>query len=780
MSRGRRRASSNPVLGSHRPLLGGWWIATLLPLAWIAPTDVLAQEQPAYLDVVVNQVHQGTLLVYLEPGDVLVAMSDLEAAGLRGLAGERRDVSGRVFLSLASLAPDVAYEINEERLELALTVRPGLLPRTIVDLGSSRPKAITYGRERTAFLNYALRTGRADRVSGDGEAGLRLGGALLHGSLSRPADGPMLRGLTNVTVDDRPRMLRWVIGDHTTSAGTLSGSATLAGLSLSRDFGLDPYFDRYPSLGLSAVALSPSVLETYVNGRLVGTQTVPPGPIELRNPPVISGHGSVRVVVRDRFGAARELLSTYYFTPRLLACGLSEYDYSFGLRRERTESAQWDYRSLAFVGSHRIGITGAITAGGHLEADPRLVDVGPSLTARLPFGELDFAATASRREGVDGRSASLAYDYLGHPLAFGAMAQSLSAGWATLTSSPSADRGALQASASVGLQVTPRSSLGLRLSRAEFRSGVRNQEASFLGNVTLPGRLSLVVAGTRPLGGRARDLQLSIHLTRSIGTRTMVDLSPEVRDRTVTTGARIQQVLPTGSGYGYRIEGPVGPSGSTRTALQYQSPYGRYEATFDDGRSSAPRTVSVSGAVVAIDGRVHLTRPAHQGFALLRVPGLRGVRAYLGGQEVGRTNGRGELIVPNVLPNYGNRLTIEEKDVPVNYSIEANERIIAPSNGGAVLALFPVKRLQSITGRLLVDANGKSIVPAYGQLTLAVNGEALVSPLGKQGEFYLEDVPPGRYPAEVQFGDQVRKFEVRVPPSADPILDLGEVICVSP
>jgi len=53
---------------------------------------------------------------------------------------------------------------------------------------------------------------------------------------------------------------------------------------------------------------------------------------------------------------------------------------------------------------------------------------------------------------------------------------------------------------------------------------------------------------------------------------------------------------------------------------------------------------------------------------------------------------------------------------------------------------------------MLISFTGKSIVPEYGDLTLADGkGFQAESVLGKNGEFYLENIPAGRYRATVIF-----------------------------
>ena len=50
--------------------------------------------------------------------------------------------------------------------------------------------------------------------------------------------------------------MRWLVGDRFDSTGPLGGSALVGGLSVSREFTLDPYFVRFPTVGLSGAVLT--------------------------------------------------------------------------------------------------------------------------------------------------------------------------------------------------------------------------------------------------------------------------------------------------------------------------------------------------------------------------------------------------------------------------------------------------------------------------------------------------------------------------------------------
>jgi outer membrane usher protein len=290
------------------------WLIAQRCLGWLALATVYGglalcsqrafavQDQRAVLTLRVNLSEKGEIFVILREGDVLARISDLEQAGLHGLAGQREVVGGEPYVSLTSLAPTITYAVDETTLTLHLTVAPTLLPPTVLNLRTDRPPGLTYSQDTSAFLNYALNWSDFKRVDAFSEAGISLAGNLLASSFSRTADGAFIRGLTSLTLDERDSLRRWVIGDRFAGTGVLGGGAFLGGISVSREFTLDPYLFRYPALGISGALLTPSTVDLYVNGILVRQEQLPPGPFALQNLPLLSGSGVTRLVIRDAFG----------------------------------------------------------------------------------------------------------------------------------------------------------------------------------------------------------------------------------------------------------------------------------------------------------------------------------------------------------------------------------------------------------------------------------------------------------------------------------------------
>jgi outer membrane usher protein len=764
--------------------VAGLSLGVLLSLAALPPWPAAAQEgQPAVLSLIVNHVERGDIIVLLKPGDVLVRVEDLEQAGLRGVGGPQETVGGATYVSVASLAPGLTFDLDERALVLRLTAQPALLPSTVLDLQVVRPPGLVYREDTSAFLNYAIQAVDFKRYALFTEAGLRIKSALLFSSASRNEDGTFVRGLSNITVDDRDRLVRWTLGDFVPrSADPLSGSLLMGGLNVSREFSIDPYFVTYPMLNLSGVVATPATADVYVNGLLLRRTALPPGSFELRNLQVPAGSGTARVVIRDAFGREQVIPSSFYFTPRLLAKGLQEYSYSLGARRDNFGTESWDYSRLGFLGQHRVGLTDAFTVGGRLEAAGDLVSGGPTLTAGLPVGEIDLAAGASRQGAFSGAAGSLVYRYSARQVSFGAAVRALTDRYATFQLAPEDDRARLETSVFAGAQLGPRTALTVQYTRAQLRDeGARDRASAFL-NIRLTDRLSLLLSGSRSSQDRGPATNEGfVLLSVFLGERTTGAISYQRSGSRNTGLVEVQRSLPVGTGFGYRVQASTTettPQGNL--TLQYQGPWGRYEATYQNTAGTGSTTLSAAGGIAAIGGVVFATRPVADSFALIRVPGVEGVRGYLNNQEVGTTNVRGDLPVPDLLAYYGNRLGIADTDIPLEYSVAEKERTVAtPFRGGAIIS-FPVQLIRAITGHVTMTIAGQRLVPAFGQLTVTADGRPFDSPIGREGEFYLDTVPAGRHPAVIEHEKGRCSFTLDVPAAAAPVIDLGALRCDVP
>jgi outer membrane usher protein len=662
---------------------------------------------------------------------------------------------------------------------LDLTVQPVALGANVIDFKSTRPANIEYRTETSGFFNYALNLRNFDRLDSFSEAGVTVKDSLGYSSLGRTSDGSVIRGLSNWTVSHRENLNRMVLGDRLVQSDVLGGNLTLGGFGYYREFGLDPYFIRNPGLQFSGAVATPSTVDVYVNGQLIRRVSLPPGQFDLRNLPVPTGSSDTRLVLRDAFGREQEISSQQYYTSGLLKQGLHEFSYNLGARRDHLGVSSWDYSQPVLLARHRYGFTDSLSAGFRLEGSTRLGSGGPSLTMLLPIGEMELAGAASVDDGRAGGAAFLGYNYIGRSFNLGGSARFLSPRYATTSLAADDDRARLEFALSGGFSIAQRIGVTFQYLLSNWHHDERAHRFRVTTSTPLTRYIQIFFDAFYNNQTARNSIDVNTGLTFLFNDITG-NLSYGNRSGTSTGIASIQRSLPVGPGYGYRFQANTsGEQYALDGLLQYQGAHGRYEAGYTrlDGQDTS--LLSTSGGLAYVGGSFFATRAVQESFAVIRVPGLSGIRGYLNNLEAGATDSRGNLFVPSLLSYYGNKLSIAPKDIPLNHNVEVVDRIVAPPYRGGALVEFSAPRIQRVVGKTIVAKDGKEIVPAYGQLTLSANGKSFDSPLGKEGEFYFENLQGGRYQGLIEHKDMSCEFTLEIPQSPDELIRLGSVRCRS-
>lgn len=780
--------------------------------AELAQQPRVDEDRLAFLRAAVNQIELGDVLVILRGQDVLVRTQDLQKAGMRVDGGVHEKRAEGDVVSLRSLAPRLTYAFSEVELSLTITADPSFFGATAVDLKTKRPEGIIYASSPSLFANYQLQaTDLQDRNSAHlgafAETGLSYRGFLLYSSgsyNSRPSESygrlfhnnAWVRMTSNLTYDWRERLTRLVAGDLMVNSGdVLGGGGTLAGVGAVRTFALDPYFVFLPSLALSGTALTPSTVEVYVNGQLVKREVLPPGQFNLQNVPLTNGSGETRVVVRDAFGGQQTMVNPYYLALGTLAKGLSDFGYNVGFVRKGFGSESWSYGQPALAIRHRVGVLDWLTVGARAEATRDMLSGGASVATRLVvrglrLGELGFSIAGSRQAELAGFAGLLSYSYVGSPILAQLGMRFASDHYANLSLAPSTDRQSVDVNATGAITVNKVGSFALQVDHAVMRDVGRTDTIALRVNRSMLRWLYVfaefdnIYRSNYPV-----EFRTFVGLTISVAERTMAAMSRGDHwgyqgGHGQSSQAMLQRALPVGTGVGYRLALAQGENSLNNGMVQYQGRYGRVEAEYQhsgwDTSSRGHTTLTATGGAVLIGGRGYLTRPVQDAFALIRVPDVGGVHGLVSNQVVGTTDRKGDLLIPSLLSYYGNRIGIDDKDIPLDHDIVATELTIAPPYRGGAIVTFPVRQIFSVAGTVVVEEGGKDAAPAYGQLVVTVAGQPVVSPFDEAGNFYLENVSPGTYQAEAQYATGTCPFQLAVQPGRMALVNVGIVKCVVP
>jgi outer membrane usher protein FimD/PapC len=212
--------------------------------------------------------------------------------------------------------------------------------------------------------------------------------------------------------------------------------------------------------------------------------------------------------------------------------------------------------------------------------------------------------------------------------------------------------------------------------------------------------------------------------------------------------------------------------------MQFNSRNAVYEGEYRSGAGEeGVYRLAASGAVVYLNDAVGLTRPVNDSFGLVRVGNLEGVRVYQNSQELGRTDSTGKIFIPNLGSYYENQISINDKDVPMDYTIPEVIRYVSPPLRSGSYVQFDATKYQAVTGRILLKIEEKIKPVEFYEIRMVVDGREVAFPTGKGGEFYLENLKPGDYGAVFDYEGRTCSFIMKVPMSEETIIDTGGIVC---
>jgi len=770
----------------------------------LAGTLARADDLPAVAELIVNNQSHGDTLMVLMDGVPWIPIEALASAGVDRSGGIEREIDGRTFVSLDSLSPDVTYAFDDLDGVIRLQVRPERFGSQVVMLSPSRPADMVRVRNASGFLNYAVTAGRG-RPAVATEAVFNIHNFLGQAIASRDARGQWWRGPVHVTFDEERRLRRWEAGDTALVGGVFGSVVPIAGVSVSREFGIDPYFVQYMPLALTGATDTAAVAEVYVNGQLVRRVPLAAGAFAIRDLPVSVGAGQADVVIRDSFGREQRFGRSFYTPASILRPGLQQYRYSVGVMRSSDLSA-WRYSGVAGVGEHRIGLTDALTVGGRVEASEHLAGLSSTIAMRLPVGELELLAAGSRAADRTGGAGLVAWTYRGRIVTGNLFVRGATRHYRVLTVTPDPAPLKLDAQASIGWSAYGRLSFAAYQARLHDWLGARNDRTLISASWQALARANIFASVARvsrrgprhpidglgpfPIDGptdRGRRVEHEAFLGINIflGERLAAGAGVRSGRRTETT-VFAQRSLPVGPGYAYHVQWQPG-DGDASLLAQYQGAMGRVEVRSDRFNGESTTTGAVMGAVAMLDGRVYLTRPIDDAFGVVRVSDVGGVGVYSSNQYMGRTNKRGDVIVPNLVSYYGNRLSIAPEDMPLLSDVGASERVVAPSLRGGALVPFEARTIRPVVGRLVVRTGPGAVrVPAYGEVRVRDGATLTRSPIGSDGAFYFERLRPGRHRLVVTWKGVAYECLASVPLASihgatadEQWVNLGTVDCVT-
>jgi outer membrane usher protein len=773
-------------------------------------SPIAAQTEALVLRVNLNTENKGDLFVQRSADlDFLLRVEDLKAMGFKDPTGTVQLIDGEPHLSLRSIR-GVTATFDEKSLALNITADPTLLSTSVIGLRAERRRGTLAGSINSAFLNYALTAtdgsvARGNGLGFAGEAGVRWGDYLFlsdAGTVSTTAGEKFTRLTSSVTRDDRENLRRIVVGDFLTWSRDFSSSVNLGGISVTKLYGIDPYFVRFPTQTLTGSVALPSDMEVYLDGQRIRTERLRPGEFELRDILAYGGARNVQVILRDAFGRVQQLNYSLYFTDQPLQKGLHEYSYNFGAIRRHYGIRSNSYGPAALTMFHRYGISNAVTLGWRAEATRELVNSGPTATLALgAFGVVNLGMAGSAIAGMRGAAQHASYNFESKNWTLGAFIRHDGREFASLADPPVMTNRRYEGTVSAGYRLPQNATVSVshtalttRAQAAATAAGVQPFTVVALGN-----RRVSALTYSMPLGSiKAQFTATLSRIKDGLGSRTeaFVGLNFLLGKDYSAAGSfrgdrqshsesmRLTKNQPIGEGLGFDLSldrFSAGDSTQFRSNIQYNAPAAVLRADYgqalNDGQRTHDQRVSVAGGIVAVGGHVALSRPVTQSYAIVKVGEVAGVGISVDGQPSGKTDTNGLAVIPNLNAYYETSVSIASSALPMDYSLPAEVKRVLPSPRSGALIDFGVTKTQAFSGKLLaLDALPKPV--EFAEIVVSVDGKLQKLATGHRGEFYVENLRPGTYKATVSLGTARCAFDLNIPESDQMFVDLGEVLCL--
>ena len=221
------------------------------------------------------------------------------------------------------------------------------------------------------------------------------------------------RGNFRLVHDDVAHMLRFAAGDLSYPVTGFQGFQSMLGLSVARNFSLQPYSVFRPTGQSSILLTSPSQVEVFINGNRDRTLHLPAGNYSLSDFPVVDGVNDVHLLITDAAGRVEEHTLSIFTDDNLLRKGVQAFSYNLGLASTTVNNRITYGRDVTFSGFTRYGLTDVWTVGANAQGTTRQQMIGATSVTQGRLGnvQLDLAASHDEASG-NGTSGRVQYSFI--------------------------------------------------------------------------------------------------------------------------------------------------------------------------------------------------------------------------------------------------------------------------------------------------------------------------------------------------------------------------------
>lgn len=534
---------------------------------------------------------------------------------------------------------------------------------------------------------------------------------------------------------DRPTDLQtWVLGDGVSGSLSWSRSVHMAGLHVSRDYGLSPGLRYFLLPAYEGSTVVPAGIDVYLGASRVAQSTVASGPFELNNLPVLTGAGTATVVVRNVLGQQIVTQIPFYTSPQLLGPGRADYALDVGFLRRNYGVRSFDYGPPAASAVYRYGLADGITLEGHGELSRAVGVLGGGAAIPIePVGMVELAGAIS--SGSSGRGGL-------YSAAFSAQIKPVNL-FASLTSTTPryADIGTPYAGPPPRLTAQVGGSTGLGATGTLAMSCVEAENAgyrTYLSTLSYARTFSQseTFGATVLYDADARRWSGQLFLSIPFGRQTTLASSVGRQNGMDVVQTVLSSPANPDGGFGYRLSHSTGGIRISEASGTWVGSHATASLGVSSIDGTAAVRAAVSGALVEIDGGLYAARQTGPAFALVNT-GRPGIPVYLENRLRAVSNAEGLALITDLTPYTANYLSIDPRSFPLGTLVPDTYANAVPArNSGVLVDLAP--RLGYPLTIVVKLPNGGEPHPGA---PVTIQGQLEKLPVGYDGLIFLPDAP---------------------------------------
>jgi outer membrane usher protein len=730
--------------------------AILLLTLTIMPALAQSSDQILLLEVYLNGHSIAKVGEFTVRHHTLMAKrGELHDLGIRVLAS--RASKSDDLIALASV-PGLSCHLDQKTQTLYVKLPVSRLLPTVLHLdGSERPvgpRKIESGTGMT--LNYDIvgtYAGGHKGTSGSlglvafSPRGVASSGLLVRTGAVQSGTGTSMVIRLDSTYDfaDANTLRRYSLGDFISGGLAWTRPVRLAGAQIRSDFSMRPDLVTFPLPSISGSAAVHSIVDVLTNGNLVLSQEIDPGAFEVPQLPMVTGAGTISMMVTNALGQQVNVTQPFYASSALLAPGLQTFSAQVGLVRRNWGVVSNDYGKLAGVANYRRGLSSRLTIEGSAEATPGTVMAGGGVVANVGnIALLNIAAAASTGSGRTGMQFSVGTQRIGKVFSLSASAIIADSNFQDVAAINGDPVPRKQLNGSAGLSLRRLGSVGVAYAGVDVDispnpielSVTPAQRAHVLSasySVQVH-RMSIYATEFRDLINQSNS-GLQVGLTIPFGRRSSASFGGASDG---SGQVEVQKSVITVGDLGYEAYVSAGDTTHEFVEAQYKSHLGLFTAGVDTNGGETTLSFQSQGALSLVDGGLFPSNTIYDSFAIVDTGPMAHVHVLQENRDVGSTNSAGRLLVPDMRSFDLNHLAIEPDDLPQDTAIDVTTREVRPQDRSGVVIRFPVKISHGALLKL-VDEAGVPI-PVGGTATLRATSATV--PIGYDGDAYVQDLNP--------------------------------------